>query len=376
MTFHDCRIRRKSIKTPLMDVSLFDFELPLTCIAQQPAKPRDTARLLHIGADGQAFADRIVRDLPDLLRPNDLMVFNDTRVIPARLTGTRGDATNRGKPEGGTKIEVTLHQPVDAYTWRVFAKPARKLNPRDYVVFAPGFAADCIESGEMGERQLRFNVAGRELIAMLEKHGIMPLPPYIKRPDTGNDEDRDNYQTMFAEKDGAVAAPTAALHFTESLMSPIRAKGVSDIRVTLHVGAGTFLPVRVEDTDDHVMHTERAVLSGEMAARLNDQRARGGRIVACGTTALRTLESACDPNGVFQPFDANTDLFITPGYRFRAVDALMTNFHLPCSTLFMLVSALAGLERMQAAYAHAIDKGYRFYSYGDACFIERAETGT
>jgi len=355
-----------------MDVSLFDFTLPTELIAQQPAQPRDSARLLHIPAGNDDFADLTVRDLPNLLRQGDLLVFNDTRVIPARLTGTRGDATNRGKPERGAKIEVTLHQPVDAYTWRVFAKPARKLNPRDYIVFAPGFAADCVGGGDMGERQLRFNVAGRDLIDMLERHGVMPLPPYIKRPEEGDDADRDSYQTMFAEKDGAVAAPTAALHFTPALIDAIHARGASDLRVTLHVGAGTFLPVRVENTDDHVMHTERGVLSDDAAQRLNAQRASGGRIIACGTTALRTLESACDSDGVFHPFNGNTDLFITPGYRFKAIDALMTNFHLPCSTLFMLVSALAGLERMHAAYTHAIDKGYRFYSYGDACFIERA----
>lgn len=328
--------------------------------------------MLHVPAAG-GLSDLGVRDLPGLLNPGDVMVFNDTRVIPARLTGKRGDATNRGKPDGGAKVEVTLHQPVDAYTWRVFAKPAKKLNPRDYIVFAPGFAADCIEAGDMGERWLRFNVAGRELIAMLEKHGIMPLPPYIKRSDAGDDTDRSDYQTMFAEKDGAVAAPTAALHFTDDLLAAVRERGVTDHRVTLHVGAGTFLPVRVENTDDHVMHTERAILSAEIAEKLNAARAAGGRIIACGTTSLRTLESAVDENGRFHAYDGNTDLFITPGYRFKGIDALMTNFHLPCSTLFMLVSALAGLDRMQAAYAHAIDNGYRFYSYGDACFIERAE---
>jgi S-adenosylmethionine:tRNA ribosyltransferase-isomerase len=357
-----------------MDVSLFDFNLPQACIAQAPARPRDAARMLHIPAAG-GLGDLGVRDLPSLLNPGDVMVFNDTRVIPARLTGRRGDATNRGKPDSA-RIEVTLHQPVDAYTWRVFARPARKLNPRDYIVFAPGFAADCIDAGDMGERVLRFNVAGRELIAMLERHGIMPLPPYIKRDDAGDDEDRDDYQTMFAEKDGAVAAPTAALHFTDGLLAAVRDAGVRDERVTLHVGAGTFLPVRAEKTEDHIMHTERAILAEEVAERLNAARAAGGRIVACGTTSLRTLESACDADGTFRAFTGNTDLFITPGYRFRAVDALMTNFHLPCSTLFMLVSALAGLERMQAAYRHAIDSGYRFYSYGDACFIERAEAET
>lgn len=357
-----------------MDVSQFDFNLPQACIAQCPVRPRDSARMLHIPAVG-GLNDMTVRELPTLLRAGDVMVFNDTRVIPARLTGKRGDATNRGKPDGA-RIEVTLHQPVDAYTWRVFARPAKKLNPRDYIVFAPGFAADCIDAGDMGERTLRFNVAGRDLIDMLEKHGIMPLPPYIKRDADGDDEDRSDYQTMFAEKDGAVAAPTAALHFTDALLQAVRDVGVIDHRVTLHVGAGTFLPVRVERTEDHVMHTERAILSADIADKLNAAREAGGRIIACGTTSLRTLESACDENGRFHAYDGNTGLFITPGYRFKAVDALMTNFHLPCSTLFMLVSALAGLARMQAAYAHAIDNGYRFYSYGDACFIERAELNT
>ncbi len=354
-----------------MDVDLFDFDLPQDLIAQRPAEPRDSARLLHIPREGAAFADRTVRDLPTLLQAGDVMVFNDTRVIPARLIGKRGDATNRGRPDGGAKIEVTLHQPVDAHTWRVFAKPAKKLNPRDYVVFAPGFAADCINAGEMGERWLRFNVAGKELIAMLEQHGFMPLPPYIKREDGGDDKDRDDYQTMFAEKDGAVAAPTAALHFTDDLMARISAAGVRDVRLTLHVGAGTFLPVRAQDTEDHVMHTERAMLSQETADVLNETRRSGGRVIACGTTSLRTLESAVDENGVFHPYDDHTDLFITPGYTLRGIDALLTNFHLPRSTLFMLVSAIAGLDRMQDAYAHAVAEKYRFYSYGDACFIER-----
>lgn len=356
-----------------MDVDLFDFELPGDLIAQRPADPRDSARLLHIPAGGASFADRTIRDLPSLLRTGDVMVFNDTRVIPARLIGKRGDATNRGRPDGGAKVEVTLHQPVDAETWRVFAKPAKKLNPRDYIVFAPGFAADCVNSGDMGERWLRFNVGGRELIAMLEKHGFMPLPPYIKRKDGGDDADRHDYQTMFAEKDGAVAAPTAALHFTDDLMERIRDAGISDVRLTLHVGAGTFLPVRATDTDDHVMHTERAMLSAETAEVLNKTRTDGGRIIACGTTSLRTLESAVDADGVFHAYDDHTDLFVTPGYRLRGIDALLTNFHLPKSTLFMLVSAIAGLDRMQAAYAHAIANAYRFYSYGDACFIERED---
>jgi len=355
-----------------MDLKLFDFHLPTERIAQEPMRPRDRARLLHVPNDGSAFRDLHVDALPGLLKDGDVMVFNDTRVIPARLVGKRGDAAHAGKPEG-TKIEVTLHQPVDAHTWRVFAKPARKLQPRDYLVFGPGFAADCTDAGDMGERELRFNVAGHELIAMLKKHGVMPLPPYIKRPSEGTQEDRNDYQTMFAENDGAVAAPTAALHFTDGLLESVRAAGVMDVRVTLHVGAGTFLPVRVDDTDDHVMHTERAILSADVAEALNLTRKNGGRVIACGTTSLRTLESAVDEDGVFRAFNGNTDIFITPGYTFKGIDALLTNFHLPCSSLFMLVSALAGLDRMQAAYAHAIQNEYRFYSYGDACFIERTE---
>lgn len=355
-----------------MDLKLFDFHLPTERIAQEPMRPRDHARLLHVPNDGSALRDLRVDALPDLLKNGDVMVFNDTRVIPARLVGKRDDAAHAGKPEG-TKIEVTLHQPVDAHTWRVFAKPARKLQPRDYLEFGPGFAAACTDAGDMGERELRFNVAGHELIAMLEKHGVMPLPPYIKRPNEGTQEDRNDYQTMFAENDGAVAAPTAALHFTDGLLKSVRAAGVMDVRVTLHVGAGTFIPVRVDDTDDHVMHTERAILSADVAEVLNMTRKNGGRVIACGTTSLRTLESAVDENGVFHAFNGNTDIFITPGYTFKGIDALLTNFHLPCSTLFMLVSALAGLDRMQAAYAHAIQNEYRFYSYGDACFIERTE---
>lgn len=356
-----------------MDVSLFDFHLPSDLIAQEPARPRDSARLLHVPANSDTFNDLSVRDLPTLLRAGDVLVFNDTRVIPARLVGKRGDATNRGKPDRGAKVEVTLHQPVDAFTWRVFAKPAKKLSPRDYIVFAPGFAADCVGEGDMGERWLKFNVAGHELIEKLRAHGVMPLPPYIKRPDEGRADDQDDYQTMFAEKDGAVAAPTAALHFTDDLLHAVRDAGAVDTRITLHVGAGTFLPVRADDTDQHVMHSERAILSQETATLLNEARSDGRRIIACGTTALRTLESAADDNRIFHAYNGNTDLFITPGYRFKGIDALMTNFHLPCSTLFMLVSALAGLDRMQAAYDHAIAAGYRFYSYGDACFIERAD---
>lgn len=356
-----------------MDVAAFDFELPPQLIAQEPARPRDSARLLHLAADADAPRDFGVRDLPSLLAPGDVMVFNDTRVIPARLTGKRGDATRPGRPEGGAKVEVTLHRWLDARTWRAFAKPARKLSPRDYIVFAPGFGADVLEKLDGGEVVLRFTVSGTDLRDMLETHGRMPLPPYIKREDAGNPEDRGDYQTMFADKDGAVAAPTAALHFTPDLLDGLRARGVDEARLTLHVGAGTFLPVKAEDTAGHVMHAEWGRIDAETADRLNATRARGGRIVACGTTALRLLESAAAEDGTIRPFMGETSIFITPGYRFRAVDVLMTNFHLPRSTLFMLVSAFAGLARMKAAYAHAIESGYRFYSYGDACLLERRE---
>ena len=270
-----------------MDVGLFDFNLPTELIAQAPVRPRDSARMLHVPANGP-LDDKHVRDLPDLLYPGDVMVFNDTRVIPARLIGRRGDATNRGRPESA-KIEITLHQPVDAYTWRVFAKPARKLNPRDYIVFGPGFAADCIDVGDMGERWLKFNVAGRALIEMLEKFGVMPLPPYIKRPADGLESDRDDYQTMFAENDGAVAAPTAALHFTDALLANVRSAGVVDHRVTLHVGAGTFQPVHAEDTDHHQMHTERADgVRRRWPLRLNDQ--RGQRVGGSSRAARPSLQ--------------------------------------------------------------------------------------
>jgi S-adenosylmethionine:tRNA ribosyltransferase-isomerase len=356
-----------------MKVDLFDFDLPQDLIAQKPASPRDAARLLEVRPDG--LADRCVRDLPGLLNPGDILVVNDTRVIPARLTGKRGDAARPGRPEGGAKIEVTLHKWDADGTWRAFARPARKLSPRDHIVFAPGFSADVVDKLDMGEVVLRFNKAGPDLKDALEQFGVMPLPPYIKRDAQGDDADKDDYQTMFAARDGAVAAPTASLHFTPELLNALDERGVERISLTLHVGAGTFLPVREEDTRHHVMHSEWGEISERTAQFINQARAAGGRIVACGSTAMRMLETAADENGIVHPYKGDTDIFITPGYQFRAVDLMVTNFHLPRSTLFMLVSAFAGLDAMQAAYAHAIASGYRFYSYGDACLLHRNDGG-
>ncbi len=341
-----------------MRVDLFDFELPRNRIAERPAVPRDAARLLHVGA---RLADLGVRELPRLLQPGDVLVFNDTKVIPARLRGRRGTAG----------VEVTLHEQVATDSWRTFARPAKKLKPGDRVAFAEGFGAVVAEKGEAGEVTLRFDRGGPELFEALERHGEMPLPPYIKREAGADERDRADYQTMFARVEGAVAAPTAGLHFTPELLAALDARGVGRVGLTLHVGAGTFQPVKVEDTREHKMHSERGVVTAEAAAALNAARAAGGRIVAVGTTSLRLLESAAGEDGTIRPFAGATDIFITPGYRFRAVDLLMTNFHLPRSTLFMLVCAFAGIERMKAAYAHAIDSGYRFYSYGDTSLLER-----
>lgn len=343
-----------------MDVSAFDFELPRELIAERPAVPRESAKLLHVRTDG--LGDWHVSDLPDLLRPTDLLVFNDTKVIPARLKGKRGEAS----------IEVTLHERIGLAVWKVFARPAKKLKQGDVIRWSDDFQSEVTEKGEAGEVTLTFNKSGDDLMLALEAHGEMPLPPYIKRENGADDQDRKDYQTIFARDPGAVAAPTAGLHYTPGLLAALEAKGIGRETLTLHVGAGTFLPVKVEDTRDHKMHSERGLVTPEAAARINEARAAGRRIVAVGTTAMRLLESAADENGVLHPFDGATDIFITPGYRFRITDALMTNFHLPKSTLFMLVSAFAGLERMKAAYKHAMANGYRFYSYGDTSLLERA----
>ncbi len=347
-----------------MKVSEFDFALPPELIAQHPAVPRDAARLLEVGAELQ---DWTLLDLPRRLKRGDLLIYNDTRVIKARLHGKRGAAA----------VEVTLHkaahQPeAEGSVWRAFARPAKKLKTGDTIDFAPGFAAAVTAKGEAGEVSLRFPIAPAELLTMLERHGHMPLPPYIRR---GADEpaDENDYQTIWGTRPGAVAASTAGLHFTPRLLAALDEAGIRRAAVTLHVGAGTFLPVKVEDTADHVMHAEWGSVSEETAAAIEATRARGGRIVAVGTTSLRLLETVARDDGRVRPWAGETDIFITPGFRFRAIDMLLTNFHLPRSTLFMLVSAFAGLARMKAAYAHAIAERYRFYSYGDACLLHRAE---
>jgi S-adenosylmethionine:tRNA ribosyltransferase-isomerase len=340
-----------------MRVDLFDFDLPPDRIAQRPAQPRDAARLLSVTPS--ALGDHVVGDLPRLLRAGDLLVFNDTRVIPARLTGHRGAA----------RVSVTLHQMLVADTWRVFAKPAKRLRPGDRIDFTPSFSASVIERGPLGDVVLRFDRGGADLIAALHDNGAVPLPPYI-RGGVADAQDQADYQTLFAKEEGAVAAPTAALHFTPALMAALEQRGIGTAMLTLHVGAGTFLPVKADDTDDHKMHEEIGVLTAGTADGINAARRAGGRIVAVGTTSLRLLESAADDNGTVKPFTGATAIFITPGYRFNAVDRLLTNFHLPRSTLFMLVSAFSGLERMKSAYEHAIASGYRFYSYGDCCLLE------
>ena len=339
-----------------MRVDLFDFDLPPERIALRPVKPRDTARLLCL--DGAAMSDHSVRDLPALLRPDDVLVFNDTRVIPAQLEGRRGDA----------HIGATLHKRHDLRSWWAYVRNARRLRTGERVDFGADVFATAVDRAADGAILLRFE--GDEPVEiLLERAGTMPLPPYIASKRAVDAADRDDYQTMFATREGAVAAPTAALHFTDRLVAALNEAGIRRELLTLHVGAGTFMPVKVEDTGAHDMHAEWGRIDAATADRLNGARAAGGRLIAVGTTSLRLLESAAGEDGMVRPFEGDTSIFITPGYRFRAVDGLMTNFHLPRSTLFMLVSALMGLERMQAAYAHAIREGYRFYSYGDASLL-------
>ena len=344
-----------------MRVDLFDFTLPPERIAARPVSPRDSARLLKVAGDD--LHDRTVRDLPALLNPGDVLVLNDTRVVPARLTGRRGKAP----------IEITLHRRLEDGLWSAFARPAKRLKPGQEIVFADDFSAR-VESRDGGEVRLRFALDGGALRNALERHGSPPLPPYIPRDCGPDGRDRADYQTIHAVHDGAVAAPTAGLHMTAELNAALSARGVTSEFVTLHVGAGTFLPVRVADTADHVMHSEWGALRAETAARINAARGNGGRIVAVGSTSLRILESAADAGGRLSPFSGDIDLFIVPGYRFKIVDLMMTNFHLPRSTLFMLISAFAGIKRMQSAYSHAIAHDYRFYSYGDACLLARADS--
>ncbi len=355
-----------------MRTDLFDFDLPPERVALRPASPRDSARLLMVRpGETPELTDRSVRDLPDLLQPGDALVVNDTRVIAARLVGRR---TGRG-PDA--KIEATLHKRLDGSRWLAFVKPAKRLEPGDMVRFGEegkvcflGQLDATVEAkGEGGEVTLAFAFHGPVLDQAIAERGDMPLPPYIASRRAPDDQDRSDYQTVFAHEEGSVAAPTAGLHFTDDLLARLAARGIAQHRVTLHVGAGTFLPVKADDIANHKMHTEFGSVSAETAAALNAARAAGGRIVAVGTTALRLLESATDVDGTIKPFAGETSIFITPGYGFRAVDVLLTNFHLPRSTLFMLVCAFSGLETMKRAYAHAIETGYRFYSYGDACLL-------
>lgn len=344
-----------------MQVDLFDFQLPPECISARPASPRDSARLLHVGQ--RSLADHIVRDLPSLLLPGDVLVLNDTRVLPARLTGKRGEA----------RIEVTLFHMVEDGVWDAFARPAKRLKVGQEIIFADGFSADVV-SREGAEVRLNFSVRGAQLRAALEGYGVPPLPPYIPRLDGADERDKADYQTIYAAKDGAVAAPTAGLHMTTELFDALDKRGVTCEFITLHVGAGTFLPVRTEDTADHVMHGEWGTLDATAAERINAARENGGRVAALGSTSLRILEHAADAEGRLAPFSGDIDLFIEPGYRFKIVDLLMSNFHLPRSTLFMLVCAFAGMARMRQAYEHAIASGYRFYSYGDASLLVHADT--
>jgi S-adenosylmethionine:tRNA ribosyltransferase-isomerase len=358
-----------------MRTALFDFELPLDRIGLRPVSPRDAARLLVVrsGATPE-LEDRGVRDLPDLLRAGDALVVNDTKVIAARLVGRRmGRATE-------PKIEATLVKRLDGARWRAFVRPAKKLEKGDVVRFGEegkvcflGQLDATVEDKAGGEVTLSFAFHGPALDQAIAERGDMPLPPYIASKRKPDEQDRVDYQTIFARMEGSVAAPTAGLHFTDALLARLQEHGMALHKVTLHVGPGTFLPVHVEDTSDHAMHPEFGTVSGETAEALNTVRRNGGRIVAVGSTALRLLESAAGDDGVLRPFSGETALFITPGYRFRTVDVLISNFHLPRSTLFMLVSAFSGLDVMRRAYAHAIATGYRFYSYGDACLLFRAQ---
>lgn len=348
-----------------MRVDAFDFDLPKERVALRPVSPRDSARMLEVRRDG--IGDHLVRDLPDLLRPGDCLVLNNTRVIPARLFGRR---VGRGETE--PKIEATLHQRRGSNVWAAFAKPGRKLAEGDCVLFGETLEARVQAKREGGEIEFAFELDGALLDEAISAQGVMPLPPYIASQRETDSRDLSDYQTVYAEDEGAVAAPTAGLHFTDELFALLEERGVSKEFVTLHVGAGTFLPVKADDTAEHKMHSEWGVVPADVAERLNACRAAGGRIVSVGTTSLRLLESAA-ADGVIKPFSGDTDIFITPGYRFHAVDMLMTNFHLPRSTLFMLISAFSGLDRMQAAYAYAIAQEYRFYSYGDACLLHRTD---
>ncbi|GEO83342.1 MULTISPECIES: tRNA preQ1(34) S-adenosylmethionine ribosyltransferase-isomerase QueA [Alphaproteobacteria] len=362
-----------------MRVDQFDFDLPDENIALRPVSPRDHSRMLVVRPDGESvLEDAHVYDLPSFLQPGDALVFNDTKVIPAQLEGVRlRDGAER------TPVSATLHMRVDGARWKAFARPGKRIKVGDRIEFGHSGNDACLlgtlravveEKGEAGEVTLRFDFSGASLDEAIATVGHIPLPPYIASKRHEDEKDRSDYQTMYAREEGAVAAPTAGLHFTPDLFARLDAAGIERHFVTLHVGAGTFLPVKAEDTADHKMHHEIGHVSAKTAAALNAVKARGGRIVSVGTTSLRLLESATTDSGEVQAWSGSTDIFITPGYRFKAVDVLMTNFHLPKSTLFMLVSAFAGFETMQGAYAHAITDGYRFYSYGDSSLLFRKDT--
>ena len=356
-----------------MQVDIFDFELDRSLIADRPADPRDSSRLLDLSEEGK-ISDRRFYDLPDVLQPGDVLVFNDTKVIPARLYGARGEA----------RVEVTLYRPVDGIRWWSFVKNAKRLHPGDSIRFYTDdvcpedseFTAGVIEKKEDDGVLISFDCAPEALAFNLQKYGLMPLPPYIKRdkPSQGGIwdkyNDKENYQTLYARFEGAVAAPTAGLHFTDRIFRALEQKGIEKVFVTLHVGAGTFLPVKTEDTKDHKMHSEYCEISAEACEKINRAKAEGRRIIAVGTTSLRLLETAADERGILHPFAGDTGIFITPGYKFRIIDMIITNFHLPKSTLFMLICAVAGTERMKRAYRHAIEQRYRFYSYGDSSILK------
>jgi S-adenosylmethionine:tRNA ribosyltransferase-isomerase len=337
----------------------FAFHLPDERIAKEPARPRDSAKLLHVA---KTLSDHIIRDLPSLLRPGDMLVVNDTRVIPAQLTATRGAA----------RIGITLDKPNADQTWNVLLKNAKRVHPGDTLQISQDFSATVTAVHDGGTATLTFNQDGDAFLAAIRRTGALALPPYISRPGGLTEADAQDYQTMFATHDGAVAAPTAGLHFTPDLLNALQAHGINITKITLHVGAGTFLPVRTENILDHKMHAERGIITPAAAAAINAARANGARIIPIGTTALRLIESAADETGTLHPYTGETDIFIVPGYRFKIADLLFTNFHLPHSTLLMLVAAFAGIEKIRTAYAHAIAAKYRFYSYGDACLLERA----
>ncbi len=350
-----------------MRVDLFDFDLPEDNIALRPVSPREAAKLLVVQPGNAAlYQDHTVGDLPSLLRAGDALVFNDTRVIPAQLEGIR-----HREGAGGQKVSATLHMRIAGDRWKAFARPGKRIKLGDRITFGDALSATVEQKGEGGEVTLHFDASGPELDRAIATVGHIPLPPYIASKRAEDELDRKDYQTIYAREEGAVAAPTAGLHFTDALFEKLDALGVERHFVTLHVGAGTFLPVKADDTTEHVMHEEIGYVSEETAAALNAVKARGGRIVSVGTTSLRLLESAADEDGTIKPWSGATGIFITPGYRFRTADILMTNFHLPKSTLFMLVSAFSGLETMRGAYAHAIATGYRFYSYGDSSLLFR-----